>query len=139
MQKKQSKKQGRQGEELTSLPPWLIALASGILMGVTVAPVGAWFLAWIALAPLWVLLVTSSKPKNQSPPSPHLPISPSFLWGVAFHGMALSWIRGIHPMTWLGVPWLPSLAIALFCWGFISVLGGILVSIWAAVMVRLGE
>jgi len=131
MQKKQSKKQGRQGEKLTSLPPWLIALASGILMGVTVAPVGAWFLAWIALAPLWVLLVTSSKPKHQ--------FFPAFLWGVAFHGIALSWIRGIHPMTWLGVPWLPSLAITLFCWGFISVLGGILVSIWAAVMVRLGE
>ncbi len=131
MQKKQSKKQGRQGEKLTSLPPSLIALASGILMGVTVAPVGAWFLAWIALAPLWVLLVTSSKPKHQFPPA--------FLWGVAFHGIALSWIRGIHPMTWLGVPWLPSLAITLFCWGFISVLGGILVSIWAAVMVRLGE
>jgi hypothetical protein len=29
-------------------------------MGITVAPVGAWFLAWIALAPLWVLVVGSS-------------------------------------------------------------------------------
>ncbi|MFN6519230.1 MAG: apolipoprotein N-acyltransferase [Nostoc sp. CreGUA01] len=139
MQKKQSK---HQGKELIYLLPYLIALASGVLMGVTVAPVGAWFLAWIALAPLWVLVVTSSKLKNQSPPispSPHLPISPSLLWGIAYHGIALSWITGIHPMTWLGVPWLPSLAITLFCWGFISVLGGIFVSVWAAVMVRLGE
>ncbi|WP_445634008.1 apolipoprotein N-acyltransferase [Nostoc sp. DSM 114161] len=139
MQKKQSKKQGEQRKQgrqghITSLPPWLIGLGSGVLMGVTVAPVGAWFLAWIALAPLWVLVVTSSKSKNQSPPA-----SPAFLWGIAYHGIALSWIMGIHPMTWLGVPWWPSLAIALFCWGFISVLGGILVSIWAAVMLRLGE
>ncbi|MCW5314580.1 apolipoprotein N-acyltransferase [Nostoc sp. KVJ3] len=137
MQKKQSKKQGelalqgRQGERFISLLPWFIVLASGILMGLTVAPVGAWFLAWIALVPLWVLVVTSAKGKNQSPPA--------FFWGIGFHGVALFWITGIHPMTWLGVPWWPSLAITLFCWGFISVLGGIFVAIWAAVMVRLGS
>lgn len=135
MQKKQSKKQGeqgRQGERFISLLPCLIALASGILMGLTVAPVGAWFLAWIALAPLWVLILTLAKRKNQSPFAP-----PAFLWGIGYHGVALSWITGIHPMTWLGVPWLPSLAITLFCWGFISVLGGVFVTIWAAVIVRL--
>ncbi|MCC5616569.1 apolipoprotein N-acyltransferase [Nostoc sp. CHAB 5836] len=145
MQKKQSKKQG---ERLTALLPYLIALASGILMGLTVAPVGAWFLAWIALVPLWVLILTSAKRKSQSPPAPPSPSSPSspssppappaLLWGIGYHGIALSWITGIHPMTWLGVPWLPSLAITLFCWGFISVLGGIFVAIWAAVMARLG-
>ncbi|MEH1796744.1 MULTISPECIES: apolipoprotein N-acyltransferase [unclassified Nostoc] len=141
MQKKQSKKQGeqgKQGERFISLLPWLIALASGILMGLTVAPVGAWFLAWIALVPLWVLVVTSTKRKNQSPPAPlSSPAPPAFLWGIGFHGVALFWITGIHPMTWLGVPWLPSLAITLFCWGFISVLGGVFLTIWAAVMVRL--
>ncbi|MBD2564043.1 MULTISPECIES: apolipoprotein N-acyltransferase [Nostoc] len=126
MQKKQNKKQG---ERLTALLPYLTALASGILMGLTVAPVGAWFLAWIALVPLWVLVVTLTKGKNQSPPA--------FLWGIGYHGVALSWITGIHPMTWLGVPWLPSLAITLFCWGFISLLGGVFVAIWAAVMVRI--
>ncbi|QLE43761.1 apolipoprotein N-acyltransferase [Nostoc sp. C052] len=126
MQKKQSKKQG---ERLTTLLPYLIAFASGILMGLTVAPVGAWFLAWIAIVPLWVLVVTSAKGKNQFPPA--------FLWGIGFHGVALFWITGIHPMTWLGVPWLPSLLITLFCWGFISLLGGVFVAIWAAVMVRL--
>lgn len=132
MQKKLNKKQG---ERLTALLPYLIALTSGILMGLTVAPVGAWFLAWIALAPLWVLVVGYAKQKNQSPSAPLLP---SLLWGIAYHGVALSWITGIHPMTWLGVPWLPSLAITLFCWGFISILGGVFVAIWAAVMVRLG-
>ena len=41
--------------------PSLIALASGILMGFTTAPVGAWFFAWIALAPLWVLVIEERK------------------------------------------------------------------------------
>jgi len=156
MQKKLNKKQGeqgRQGERFISLIPCLIALGSGVLMGLTVAPVGAWFLAWIALAPLWALVITSSKRKNQSPPAPSSsPVprqllqrgepaqstaSPALLWGIGYHGVALSWITGIHPMNWLGVPWWPSLAITLFCWGFISLLGGVFAAVWAAVMVRL--
>jgi apolipoprotein N-acyltransferase len=152
MQKKLNKKQG---ERLISLLPYLIALCSGIFMGLTVAPVGAWFLAWIALAPLWILVVSSSKRKNQYPPAaprsydacgelckqrkPPLGFLCALLWGIGYHGVALSWITGIHPMTWLGVPWWPSLAITLFCWGFISLLGGVFAALWSAVMARLGE
>lgn len=98
-------------------------------MGVTVAPVGAWFLAWVALAPLWVIVVKISKKIN-----PH-----AFLWGIVYHGIALSWITGIHPMNWLGVPWWPSLFITIFCWSFISLWGGLLVSLWAFLMVRLDQ
>ena len=145
MQKKLSKKLG----EKLPLLPYLIALTSGVLMGLTVAPVGAWFLAWIALAPLWVLVVTSAKRKNQSPPTsrqflqrgepPQRTGSPALFWGIGYHGVALFWITGIHPMTWLGVPWWPSLAITLFCWSFISLYGGVFVAIWAAVMVRVAK
>ena len=41
---------------------------SGILMGVTVAPIGAWFLAWIALVPLWVLVIKYTS--KIDPPAP---------------------------------------------------------------------
>ncbi|WP_026731916.1 apolipoprotein N-acyltransferase [Fischerella sp. PCC 9605] len=111
----------------------LIALGSGILMGLTVAPVNAWFLAWFALAPLWVLVIDSAKRKNQSSPlSPSLPLPISLAWGIGYHGLALFWITGIHPMTWMGVPWLASLGIALFCWIFITLWGAALVAVWAA-------
>ncbi|MGM3305550.1 apolipoprotein N-acyltransferase [Anabaena sp. WFMT] len=113
---------------------YTLSLISGLLMGVTVAPVGAWVFAWFALAPLWVLVVKYTK--NTSPPAP-CPLPPAFLWAIAYHGFALSWITGIYPMDWLGVPPLPGLAITLFCWLFISLWGGILVSLWAALMVRL--
>ncbi len=105
----------------------IIALGSGILMGLTVAPVGAWFLAWVALLPLWVLVVNHAQGKNSSPPLPLL----ALIWGIGYHGIALSWITGVHPMTWMGVPWLASLGIALFCWVFITLWGAALVTAWA--------
>lgn len=99
------------------------ALMGGVLMGVTPAPVNAWFLAWVALVPLWILVAKSSSLKAK--------LALGFAWGLGFHGLALSWITGLHPLTWMGVPWLASLAIALFCWLFITAWGALLVAIWA--------
>ncbi len=108
-------------------------------MGLTVAPIGAWFLAWIALAPLWVLIVKNEKLKIKN--IKDLIFNSQFLipltWGVGYHGVALSWITGIYPMDWLGVPWLPGLTITLFCWSFVSLYGGLLVTLWATLMTRL--
>ncbi|MEG5161569.1 apolipoprotein N-acyltransferase [Microcoleus sp. AT3-A2] len=125
-------------------------------MALTTAPVNAWLLAWVALAPLWVLVVSYQKPKieeqkqkflflpsflNIHPLHPLQNPLPNFLlpslWGIGYHGLALSWIMGIHPMTWLGVPWWPSLAIALFCWAFITLWGAALVAVWAWLFVIL--
>ncbi|WP_445301798.1 MULTISPECIES: apolipoprotein N-acyltransferase [unclassified Microcoleus] len=115
---------------------WAIALFSGILMALTTAPVNAWLLAWVALAPLWILVVSYQKPKIEEQKQKFFLLPSSFfllpsLWGIGYHGLALSWIMGIHPMTWLGVPWWPSLAIALFCWAFITLWGAALVAVWA--------
>lgn len=90
-------------------------------MGLTPAPINAWYLAWIAIIPLWILTDKSSFLKT---------ILLGLAWGFGYHGLALFWITGIHPMTWMGVPWLASLAIAFFCWIFISIWGAILVTIW---------
>jgi apolipoprotein N-acyltransferase len=119
---------------------FLISLVGGILMGVTTAPIQAWPLAWIALTPLWILILKKGelKLKKGGETSSFLSFSSPFLiglaWGIGYHGVALSWITGIHPMTWLGVPWLASLAIAFFCWTFITLWGAVLVAIWAAVL-----
>ena len=102
----------------------ILPLTSGILMGLTPAPVEAWPLAWITLVPLW-FLVKSSQGIRQC-------AAYGLAWGIGYHGLALSWITGIHPMDWMGVPWLASLAIAFFCWSFITLWGAILVAVWAA-------
>lgn len=138
MRKKQNREQRSRGareqgssstnKSFSALYPLLSALAGGILMGLTVAPVSAWPLAWIALVPLWVQIVLSAEKKQA--PSALLGLA----WGIGYHGVALFWIVGIHPMTWMGVPWLASLAIALFCLSFITLWGAALVAVWAAWM-----
>ncbi|MBD2090947.1 apolipoprotein N-acyltransferase [Microcoleus sp. FACHB-1515] len=92
-------------------------------MGLTVAPVNAWFLGWIALAPLWFLLQQDRSIRSR--------LLLAGLWGMGYHGTAIVWILGLHPLTWMGVPWLASVAIALFCWVFIACWGALLVMSWA--------
>jgi apolipoprotein N-acyltransferase len=123
---------------------WSIALLGGILMGLTTAPVNAWLLAWFALVPLWILVVSYEQPKTEEKKQKFLFLLYSFFllplfWGIGYHGLALSWIMGIHPMTWLGVPWWPSLAIALFCWVFITLWGAALVAVWAWLLIILNS
>ncbi len=104
----------------------ITAFLSGIVMGLTVAPVEAWFLAWFALVPLWLIIFGREQLKNTPLHFALIPLA----WGIGYHGVAISWITGIHPMTWMGVPWLASLGIALFCWTFITMWGAVLVAVW---------
>jgi apolipoprotein N-acyltransferase len=99
-----------------------LALGSGVLMGMTFAPVEAWYLAWVALAPLWYLGC-----RKQSTDA----IVYALSWGIGCYGLGLSWIFGIHPMTWMGVPFLASLGIATFCLTFITLWGASLVVLWS--------
>ncbi len=109
-----------------------IALISGILMGLTTAPVGAWFLAWIAFAPLWFLVVENYSQKSLSLKD-FFWLTP-LGWSIGFYGVTLSWITGIHPLTWMGIPWLVSLAITFFCWSAITLVGVVLVIVWTVGM-----
>lgn len=99
----------------------------GLLMGLSVAPTNLYWLAWIALIPLWLVLYRSNLTA----------IVGSFCWGLGYHGFALFWITGIHPMTWMGVSWFNSLIIAIFCWFFITLWGAILVSLWGSILTRI--
>lgn len=101
----------------------LQSLLSGILMGLAPAPFNAWYFAWFALTPLWILI-------RQQKSLQRIAIL-ALAWGIGYDGLALFWITGVHPMTWMGVPWLASLAIAIFCWVFITLWGAGVVVSWA--------
>jgi apolipoprotein N-acyltransferase len=101
----------------------VLALAAGLLMGLTPAPVNAWGLAWVALVPLWVLVLTA--------PSPRRALGYGLLWGIGYQGLALSWLKDLHPLMWLGVPWLGSIATTLFAWMFVTLWAALIPGLWA--------
>ncbi len=96
-------------------------------MGLAPAPANLWGLAWLALMPLWILAMDKAR-------SPRQAIAYGMAWGIGYHGLALSWVRGLHPLTWMGVPWLASVAITLFCWVFITLWGAAIAGVWAGGM-----
>jgi apolipoprotein N-acyltransferase len=110
----------------SKIKPIFISLFSGIVMGLAPAPFNAWYLAWFALTPLWILI-------RQQKSLRQIAIL-ALAWGVGYDGVALFWITGVHPMTWMGVPWLASLAIAIFCWLFITLWGAGVVVTWAVLI-----
>jgi len=175
------------------IPGLLLTGIAGVLMGLAAEPWGLWGLAWVALVPLWVNVLSDLTPPNPplvrggsfagvkpslvkkdltppnsplvsrgsfagvkpslvkkdlTPPNPPLlrvgsfagfkiPLILALVWGIGYYGIALFWITGIHPMTWLGVPWLASLAITAFCWSFLTLWGSALVIIWTGLFVVL--
>jgi apolipoprotein N-acyltransferase len=58
----------------------LFAALGGVLMGLTPDPFSQWWLAWIALIPLW-MLAQKLKVKGA--------IAMGAVWGFCYHGMAL--------------------------------------------------
>ncbi|MBF2085392.1 apolipoprotein N-acyltransferase [Thermoleptolyngbya sp. C42_A2020_037] len=126
----------------------LVALLGGLAMGCTVAPVNAWWLAWVALAPLWVMMRGGDRASTPDPSQFPLlggtvewgdsrrdrfanRVLLPILWGMGYHGLALSWIVDLHPLTWMGIPWLGSVAIALFAWVFITLWGAAIPFTWS--------
>jgi apolipoprotein N-acyltransferase len=106
----------------------ILALSSGVLMGLSPAPLNLWLLSWVALVPLWCLIFQNQRSIKSI-------ILLSLSWGFGYHGLALFWITGIHPMTWMGVPWLASLLIAIAVWLIIAFWGAFLVIVWAVLFV----
>ncbi len=102
----------------------IISLCGGILMGLSPAPLNWWGLSWIAIAPLWLLVFNRQQKLKET-------ILTALVWGLGYHGVAVFWITGIHPMTWMGVPWLSSLLIAIAVWIILSFWGATLVTCWA--------
>lgn len=110
----------------------VIAFGSGLFMGFAPAPLNAFPLAWVALIPLWVLEFGHESRKRNFFAGVLNPLA----WGLGYHGLALSWITGLHPLTWLGIPWLVSVTIAYGCWLFITLWGAALVVIWTVLIRR---
>jgi len=103
-------------------------------MGLAPDPVGAWPVAWIALAPLWHIVANPAVTRSRG-----AAFRLGALWSGVYHAIVLSWLTHLHPLTWMGVPWLGSLAIALFAWSFVTALGTVTFGLWAVLLRGLSD
>ena len=98
----------------------LPALIGGLLVSLAPAPLNWWGFAWVGLIPLWWVVFPTKPLVKPTWQQTQLPL---ILWSLAYHGLALRWITGLHPLTWMGIPWLGSVAIVAFAWSFITFWG----------------
>lgn len=114
--------------------PWLGVAVGGLLLGLAPAPTELWPLAWIALTPLWRAVINPLRSR-----SAFAIFGLGALWSGVYHGWVLSWIMHLHPLMWMGIPWLASIGIALFAWSFITGLGTITFGLWALLLKWLSD
>ena len=57
----------------------------------------------------------------------------NFCWGFFFILISHSWLYDLHPLTWLGIPWLISLIITILILLVCSLIGGLLVCLWGLI------
>ncbi|MEO1636508.1 MAG: hypothetical protein AAFS04_15660 [Cyanobacteria bacterium J06631_9] len=102
----------------------------GVTMGL--APVNGWPLAWIAMVPLWGVVLWSD---NLSKKSLRSLLMGTGIWGLGYHGTALSWIVWwVQPVLAMGVPFVGGVALALFAWLFITLWGAAIGMAWVALL-----
>ncbi|MEN9244435.1 MAG: hypothetical protein Q6K81_06020, partial [Gloeomargarita sp. DG02_5_bins_242] len=106
----------------------VVLLLSGALLGLTPGEPWLWPLGWLALVPLWWVTFARKGTLRQG-----------MLWGAAYHGLALSWLTHLHPLTWLGIPWGISLVIVMTIWFLVSLWGALLVGTWAWITSRITQ
>ncbi len=111
------------GTRLTKIAarfPWLIPLMGGMLMALGPAPLNLWIVPWVAIVPLWWMAIEGRSP-----------IKSGILWGLAYHGISLFWITGLHPLTSMGISGINSVAIVVVVWLFITLFGAGCVGLWS--------
>ncbi|MEN9232885.1 MAG: apolipoprotein N-acyltransferase [Gloeomargarita sp. DG02_1_bins_92] len=106
----------------------VVLLLSGALLGLTPGEPWLWPLGWLALVPLWWVTFARKGTLRQG-----------MLWGAAYHGLALSWLTHLHPLTWLGIPWGISLVIVMTIWFLVTLWGALLVGTWAWITSRITQ
>jgi apolipoprotein N-acyltransferase len=124
------------GQKLRRSPyfPAVVALLGGLSMALAPAPLNWWGLAWVSLVPLWWAIdqLDLNQVDRQSARQRFVQYQlPPLLWSLAYHGISIGWITGLHPLTWMGLSWVNSVAIVTFAWAAITFWGVASVLVWA--------
>lgn len=104
----------------------LIALAAGAIFGLSAPGFDQWYLAWICLAPFFLLVAGSDSWKQAG--------LRGLVFGTAYNLIYLNWYLGLHSLSWMGLNDWQSVLLALACWLIVSLLQGVMYAIFAVVM-----
>jgi apolipoprotein N-acyltransferase len=110
-------------ENLSMAEKLPMALAFGCLLGLSSAAFDMTFLAWIALAPLLVLLRAASSRTEAA--------WTGLIFGLGYHLVGLSCCLGLYPLRWLGMPDLLAMQTCALIWLVESLHQAILFSAFA--------
>ena len=102
--------------------PWLRVLSGGLLAGLAPAGLGP-VLMIPGLALLWSVV---ERPRLAA------------VWGAVAILVSHRWLLSLHPLTWMGVPSLLSLPIAVAIWMVCAASAAVLVGLWSLLARRLG-
>ncbi len=80
--------------------PWLLALASGVLVALCFPPFDFTVLVWVALMPVTAGVWFTERPDGTQRFGPLKGLLLGWLMGLAYFGITFSWI---HHVTWLGM------------------------------------
>lgn len=72
----------------------LLIFLSGFILSLSAPGYDLWFLAWVGLAPLFIIINTSKNIKDT--------VVYPFLFGFAYNLSYLHWLFSIHPLNWIG-------------------------------------
>ena len=85
-----------------------------------------WPLAWVALVPLWCVVYRGGSLRQAA--------LCGLLWGIGYQGTLLTWVLHLHPLMWLGMPWLGSIAIATAAYLFVTLWGASIPMVWVLLL-----
>ncbi len=97
----------------------------GALLGLSAPGFGQWYLAWIGLAPLILLIVTSKSVMQAT--------ARGVAFGYGYHLVYMNWYFALHPLGWLGLGEASSVLVALVCYLFETGHQTLLVAIFAGI------
>jgi apolipoprotein N-acyltransferase len=95
----------------------------GAVLGLSAPGLEQWYLAWFAIIPLCLLVVSS--------PSWPQAFWRGFTFGTAYNLVYLNWYLGLHPLTWLGFSSVESIFMAVGIWIALAIHQGLIVGLFA--------
>ena len=104
----------------------LLIFISGVFLSLSAPGYDLWFLAWVAISPLFIAINTSKRIKDA--------VVYSFLFGFGYNFWYLKWIYSLHPLEWLGFDTKSSILISLLAYIVVVTYNGLFFALFGFIV-----